>query len=157
MTWDDFGAAARSLASAVNDAGCVPDIVVSIARGGLLPAGAIAYALDVKDIFVMNVEFYTAKGETLPDPRLLDKNVDFDALRDKKILVVDDVADSGRTLAFVRDMVAEYASETNVAVLYEKPRSVLKADFVWKQTDLWIAFPWSSLPPVTSPDYNSEA
>jgi hypothetical protein len=38
------------------------------------------------------------------------------------------------------------------AVLYEKPRSVVACDYVWRRTDRWIDFPWSSLPPVTDPD-----
>jgi hypothetical protein len=34
------------------------------------------------------------------------------------------------------------------AVIYEKPRSVIKCDYVWRRTDKWINFPWSSEPPV---------
>jgi hypothetical protein len=34
-------------------------------------------------------------------------------------------------------------------VLYEKPQSVVKCEYVWRRTDRWIDFPWSSRPPVT--------
>jgi hypothetical protein len=33
--------------------------------------------------------------------------------------------------------------------VYEKPRSLVRCDYVWKRTDAWIDFPWSTLPPVT--------
>lgn len=150
LTWEDFGVASRELAHMVHDSGWEPEIIVCVARGGLIPAGAIAYALDQKSMLVLNVEFYTGIGTTLLDPRLVDPVPDNHAMQGKRVLIVDDVADSGRTLEFVHGICAKYASEVRTAVLYEKPRSVIHCDYIWRETDLWIAFPWSALPPVNS-------
>ena len=65
-----------------------------------------------------------------------------------KILIIDDVADTGETLRMVRDFCAEHVAETRTAVLYEKPKSVVHCDYVWKRTSEWISFPWSSEPPL---------
>ena len=70
-------------------------------------------------------------------------------LDDAAVLIVDDVADTGRTLELVHDFCAGHVAEARTAVLYEKPQSVIKADFAWRYTDRWINFPWSTLPPVT--------
>lgn len=148
LTYERFGDAARELAQAVHDSGFVPDVVLGIARGGLLPAGAIAYALDCKALFTMNVELYTGVEESLDEPVVLPPFLDVGDLAGKSVLVVDDVADSGRTLQLVRDFCAEHTSEVRTAVLYEKPRSAIHADYVWKRTDRWIDFPWSSEPPI---------
>lgn len=156
LTWDTFGTANRELASKVWDSGYHPDIIVCVARGGLLPAGSMAYALNMKKLLVLNVEFYTGVGSTLLDPHLVEPIPENHGMTGKKILVVDDVADSGRTLKFVHDLCAQYASEIRTAVLYEKPRSVLKCEYVWKTTDKWIIFPWSALPPVNARE-NTEA
>lgn len=156
LTWDDFGVASRDLAKMVWDSGYEPDIIVCVARGGLIPAGAIAYALDQKSLLVLNVEFYTGIGTTLLDPRLVDPVPDNHGMKDKKVLIVDDVADSGRTLEFVRGICATYTDQIRTAVLYEKPRSVIHCDYIWRETDLWITFPWSALPPVNGVG-NSEA
>ena len=59
LTWELFGTATRELATEIADDGFRPDIVLAIARGGLTVAGALAYALSVKNCFAMNVEFYT--------------------------------------------------------------------------------------------------
>ena len=59
MTWEIFGDASRDLAQMVADDGYEPDIILAIARGGLLIAGALGYALAVKNVYTMNVEFYT--------------------------------------------------------------------------------------------------
>lgn len=148
LTWERFGTATRELAEGVVASGFRPDIVVAVARGGLLPGGAVAYALGAKSIGALNVEFYTDIGQTLIDPRLLPPHLDTSALSGARVLVVDDVADSGRTLALVMDMMSEHGAEARSAVLYSKPRSVIRPDYSWRDTDLWITFPWSAEPPV---------
>ena len=148
LDWETFGAASREIAQRVVDSGYEPDVVVSIARGGLPAGGAVAYALGTKAVGTMNVEFYTGVDSTLPEPLLLPPLLDTDAMADLRALVVDDVADSGETLALVQRLLSTHCREVRTAVLYAKPRSVVDPDYVWKRTDRWITFPWSALPPV---------
>lgn len=148
LTWEAFGAAVRELAEQVVAGGFVPDVVVAIARGGLVPGGAVAYALGTKGVGTMNVEFYTDVGETLPDPIFLDPTMDASVLAGSRVLVVDDVADSGRTLELVMRTIRESGADARSAVIYTKPRSIVRPDFSWRNTDLWITFPWSAEPPV---------
>jgi hypoxanthine phosphoribosyltransferase len=96
----------------------------------------------------MNVEFYTDIDERLEVPRILPPAPDFVDLHEAKILIVDDVADTGHTLKSVYEFCEGKVGEVRTAVIYEKPRSVVKCDYVWKRTDLWINFPWSDKPPV---------
>ena len=147
LTWATFGDAIRDLATMVA-ADYQPDMVLSIARGGLLIGGGLGYALDIKNTYTMNVEFYTGVNERLEVPRILPPAPDFVDMSHAKILVADDVADTGETLRSVHDFVAGKVAEVRTAVIYEKPHSVIKADYVWKRTDRWINFPWSTLPPV---------
>ena len=150
LTYELFGAAARSLARQVADDGFEPDLVLAIARGGLFLGGALGYALDVKNLFVMNVEFYTGVDERLDMPVMLPPVLDRVDLTGARVLVTDDVADTGKTLELVRDFCAGYVAEVRTAVVYEKPRSLVRCDYVWRRTESWIDFPWSALPPVTS-------
>jgi len=148
LTWQAFGTASRELAAAIAADGFDPDVILSIARGGLFVAGALGYALAVKNLHVVNVEFYDGVGSTLNMPVMLPpvpSAVDFSA---KKVLVADDVADSGRTLELVYTFLKDQVEEVRSAVIYEKPRSVIKCDYVWRRTDRWINFPWSSEDPV---------
>jgi hypoxanthine phosphoribosyltransferase len=151
MTWSTYGEAVRSLASQVAESGYQPDVVLAIARGGLIPAGSIGYALSVKNTFVMNVEYYTGVDTRLEVPVVLPPYLDLVDLEDKQFLVVDDVADTGNTLQLVRDMTAGKVGEVRTAVLYEKPHSVITCEYVWKRTDKWILFPWSAEDPVAGP------
>jgi len=150
LGWDLFGTAARELAQAVVDDGFVPDIVIAVARGGLPPGGAIAYALGTKAVGTLNVEFYTGVDERLPDPVVLPPLLDTAAMSGLRALVVDDVADTGETLALVQKIMAQHCEEARTAVLYSKPRSIVEPDYVWRRTDRWIVFPWSAEPPVVA-------
>ncbi len=144
MAWDELGAAARELGTAIADDGFEPDLILGIARGGLLVAGALSYAIGVKNTFSMNVEFYTGVDERLPVPMILPPVPDLVDLHDARMLIADDVADTGQTLALVKDFCAGLVGEVRAAVLYEKPRSIVSCEFVWRRTERWIDFPWSS-------------
>ncbi|WP_395243668.1 phosphoribosyltransferase [Agromyces sp. MMS24-K17] len=148
LGWDEFGDAARSLAADVLGSGYRPDLVIAIARGGLLLAGAIAYALGTKQCGSINVEFYTGVDERLPEPVLHPPMLDVPAVVGKRVLLVDDVSDSGRTLAKVVELLADAGAEVRSATLYVKPRTVLVPDYAYRETPHWIVFPWSALPPV---------
>ncbi|MBK00835.1 MAG: phosphoribosyltransferase [Actinomycetota bacterium] len=151
LDWTNYGIACRALATRVADDGYRPDIILAIARGGLFVAGSLGYALSVKNLYVMNVEYYTGVDERLDVPVVLPPYVDVVDLRDTRVLIVDDVADTGHTLALVRDHCLSEVAEVRTAVLYEKSRSVVECEYVWKYTDQWINFPWSTQAPLVEP------
>jgi len=148
MSWDDLGVGARELAEAVAADGYIPDMVLGIARGGLLVAGALGYALGVKNTFTMNVEFYTGIDERLEMPMILPPVPDLVDFAETKVLIADDVADTGATLKLVQEFCEGKVAEVRCAVLYEKSRSSVKCEYVWRRTDSWITFPWSAEEPV---------
>jgi hypoxanthine phosphoribosyltransferase len=152
LTWERFGQATRDLATEIADDGFRPDLVLAIARGGLTVAGALAYALAVKNCFAMNVEFYTSVDERLDMPVVLPPTLDFVDIRGMRVLIADDVADTGKTLELVRKEIAEHVAEARTAVLYHKPWSIITPEYVWSHTDRWINFPWSCQDPVVSAD-----
>jgi hypoxanthine phosphoribosyltransferase len=157
LTWDRFGVAVRELAAQVAASGFAPDLVLGIARGGLPAAGGIAYALGAKMVGTLNVEFYTGVDARLDDPVVLPPLLDMDAVCGASVLVVDDVADSGRTLQLVLRLLDGLVHEARTAVLYDKPASVVRPDYCWARTAAWIEFPWSALPPVVDRGMPAEA
>ena len=143
LTWQGFGDATRELSRTIVADGFMPDVVVAIARGGLLPAGAIAYGLGIKNCGAINVELYTGIGTVLPDPELLPPEMDMAYLDGRRVLLVDDVADSGRTLDLAVRLLTDRGAIVRSVVIYTKPTTIIRPDWSWKDTDLWIDFPWS--------------
>ena len=148
LSWSEFGEASRELARQVADDDFAPDLVLSVARGGLLVGAALGYALDVKNTWTMNVEFYTGVDERLDVPMILPPVPELVDLDSARMLIADDVADTGETLRLVKDFCAGKVAEVRCAVLYEKSRSLVKCEYVWRHTDRWINFPWSDKEPV---------
>ena len=130
LTWELFGHASRELAQTIADSGFVPEVVLGIARGGLLPAGALAYNLDCKALFTMNVEFYTGMGTTLDDPVILPPILDATELDGLSVL-------GGRRRRRQRTnprtgpriLPRSRLRGPRTAVVYEKPTSVIRADY----------------------------
>ncbi|HLM93192.1 MAG TPA: phosphoribosyltransferase family protein [Gaiellaceae bacterium] len=92
MTWDELGEGARDLAERIHADGYEPDVILAIARCGLLVAGALGYALGVKNTYTMNVEFYTGVDERLSSPMILPPVPELVDLAEAKLLIADDVA-----------------------------------------------------------------
>ena len=150
MSWDDLGDGARELAQRIYDDGYRPDMVLAIARGGMLVAASLGYALGVKNTFTMNVEFYTGVDARLEMPMILPPVPDLVDFNETRVLIADDVADTGATLALVKEFCEGKVAEVRCAVLYEKSRSSIKCEYVWRRTDRWITFPWSAHDPVVA-------
>jgi hypoxanthine phosphoribosyltransferase len=148
LSWGQFGTAARQLAEQIAADGYQPDIILSIARGGLFVAGSLGYALDVKNLHVANVEFYTGVDERLPVPIMLPPVPNMVDLSGSRVLIADDVADTGATLKLVRDFCVGHVADVRCAVVYEKPQSSVQCEYVWRRTNRWINFPWSTQAPV---------
>lgn len=151
LDWDTFGRASRELAETIAADRFRPDAIIAIARGGLPLAGALGYALDVKMLGSLNVEFYTGVESRLDEPIVLPPTLDRESLVGKRILLADDVADSGRTLALVLQLLEAGGGEVRTVCLYAKPGTVHEPFYTWRRTDRWIMFPWSSAGPVAYP------
>jgi hypothetical protein len=151
LDWATYGVAARELATSIAESRFRPELILGIARGGLFIAGSLGYALSVKNTFLVNVEYYTGVDERLDVPVMLPPYLDPAELQDLRVLIADDVADTGHTLELVKQFCAERVAEVRVAVLYQKPHSVVDSEYVWRRTSRWINFPWSSEPPVVDP------
>jgi uncharacterized protein len=146
LTWADFDTAVWELAERVVATDGVPDMNLSIARGGLLIGGALGHALGVQNTYTMNVEFYTGVDERLADPAARTglhrpaRRAGAGGRRRRR---------PGLTLRWVQEFCAGKVGTVRTATIYAKPGSVVRPDYVWRDTDRRITFPWSDRPPVT--------
>ena len=113
-------------------------------------AGSLSYALGVKNLHVINVEYYTGVNERLEFPVMLPPPLNLVDLADARVLVADDVADTGDTLAVVRDFCARAGGRGPLrrAVPKAPVGGFLRVRLA--RTDRWINFPWSTAPPLVA-------
>lgn len=142
-TWNEIYAMLLSQAEKIRRSGFKPDVIVAITRGGWIPARILSDLLEISGIATVRVEFYLGVAETKNEPVLTEAIST--VVTGKKALIVDDVADTGRSLQLAKEHVLQQgAAEVRTATLYRKPNSVTKPDYYEKETSLWIVFPWEN-------------
>jgi len=118
-----------------------PDIIVGVSRGGWPPARVLSDLLDNPNLANVKAEFYLGVAETKGEP-VLTQPVSM-AVAGKKVLVVDEVADTGKSLKLVKEHVIEQgAEEVKIATIYYKPWSIVIPDYYERETSCWVVFPW---------------
>jgi len=140
-SWDRIYGLLLDLANRVRGDGFKPDVIVGVSRGGWPPARVMSDLLENPRLANVTAEFYVGVAETKGKP-VITQPVSV-SVKGKKVLVVDDVADTGESLRLVRSHLGERgATEIKIATIYYKPWSVLVPDYYEKETSLWIIFPW---------------
>ena len=139
--WDELDALVARLAQAI---GREHDLVLAITRGGLVPAGMLGYRLDLREILVAGVEFYRVNGGTHPAP-LVTHFPAADLLHGRRVLVIDEVWETGETMAEVVRRVRDAGGIVTTAVVHYKPgrsRVALTPDHHAAVADGWVTYPY---------------
>ena len=141
VSWDQLHRDARALAWRLDGRG--PDngawkAVVAITRGGMAPAMIVARELDIRTVDTISIKSYDrhsraeAKVLKFPDLELVGDGTG--------ILIIDDLVDSGKTIAVVRAK----RPKAHYATIYSKPMGRPQVDTYITEVsqDTWIFFPW---------------
>jgi hypoxanthine phosphoribosyltransferase len=140
-SWDQTYSLLLELANAVQKSGFNPDIIVGISRGGLIPARILSDLLEIPKLTNIAVEFYVGVAKTKLKP-VITQPVSV-SVENKKVLLVDDLADTGKSLSLVNShLTTKGASEIKIATIYYKPWSCIIPHYYQKETQSWIVFPW---------------
>lgn len=142
-SWEKIHTMLLHLAQRIRKSGFEPDVIVGVCRGGWLPARVLSDLLGNPQIASVKTEFYLGVAERKNKPRIT-QHVSVSVLG-KKVLVVDDVIDTGQSLRLVKSHVRKLgATEVRVVTLYHKPWSKTTPDYYQKRTSKWIVFPWET-------------
>jgi hypoxanthine phosphoribosyltransferase len=140
LSWDDIQGLSEQLAAQISKSGYVPDIVIAVSRGGFDPARILCDQLSVRRLASIQLEAYDGMIRRPEPVVVLPVNTD---LQGKKALLVDDVSDSGASLAKGKEHLLESnATEVRIATLHIKPWSKFIPDYYAAEVDKWIVYPW---------------
>ncbi|MGV8085126.1 MAG: phosphoribosyltransferase [Candidatus Bilamarchaeum sp.] len=116
-----------------------PDAIVALSRGGLVPSRIFSDLLNVGSILVLGLKSYDKdnKQSQIQITQEITNN-----LKGQKILLVDDVSDSGNSLIFAMDYLSKKGASARSATLHYKPDSKFKPDYFAQTTKSWVCYPW---------------
>jgi len=148
VSWDDIVKWSRELAKKVKESGYKPDVIVAVARGGFVPARLLCDFLSVENLLSLQSQHWTeaakaAEKAIIKFPYKVD-------LTGKKVLLVDDIVDTGESLALAKKYILENwrPKELRIATLqWIKPVAKIKPDYYLIEVTEWIWFqyPWTRL------------
>ncbi len=141
LTWEDVQRLAEKTSDMIWKDGFKPDIMIAVSRGGFDPARIISDQLGIRKLASLQIIYYSGLNEKHKKPEVLfPLNAQIEGL---KVLVVDDVSDSGHSLMAVKEYVEKNgASEVKIATLHYKPWSKYRPDYYAEEVDKWILYPW---------------
>jgi xanthine phosphoribosyltransferase len=150
VSWDQFHRDARALAWRLSGSGPF-DTIVTITRGGLVPAAIVARELGIRIIETISIASYRDKAQS--EIKVLKGIAPEILARGTGVLVVDDLVDTGATARVVRDLLPD----AHFATVYAKPqgRPLVDTFITEVSQDTWIYFPWDlglTFQPPLSPD-----
>ena len=140
-SWDEIYEMLLALADMIKKDFFSPDVIIGVSRGGWPPARVMSDLLGNVELANIRVEFYRGVAETEDEP-VITQPLSM-SVEGRKVLIMDDVADTGRSLRLVRDHVEKKkANVIKIATIYYKPWSTVIPDYYVKVTRRWIVFPW---------------
>lgn len=142
ISWKQTYQLSRRLAWMIRKAGFQPDVIVAIARGGYVPARILCDFMNVGNLISIRIKHY-ASVRKLQCSLCLPLCVDVKGL---KVLLVDDVGDTGDTLALALEHIKSFnPAQVITAILHHKKLSKIEPDFYARKIVKWrwIIYPWA--------------
>ncbi len=136
ISWDEFHQDVKNLCKKIKETGQEFNKIVAISRGGFIPAGIIAYELDIRNSAVINISTYIGskhlKLNEVDNPQSVGKI-------DEKSLIIDDISDSGQTFEVMR----RTFPNGKFVTVYAKEKGIKQVDIFERQVpEKWLVFPW---------------
>jgi uncharacterized protein len=139
-SWEDLDSLAFEVSQDIRKDGLKFDRIVTLAKGGWPMTRSLVDYLEVKEVASIGVKFYAGINKKLKKPQIYqDLPV---SIKGERILLFDDVADSGASLEFVQKYLQDKEVKSlTTATLFYKPFSSFKPDYYCSSTKAWIVFP----------------
>ncbi|MFO7836404.1 MAG: phosphoribosyltransferase [Candidatus Thorarchaeota archaeon] len=141
LSWEEVYNLTLQLSERIVDSDFKPDVIVGIARGGWIPARILSDVLYANTMWNVRIEYYSDVGVAGREPKITQPiSV---SIEDKRILLVDEVTDTGDTLEHaIQHIEALGVEEVRSAVLHLKPGSKVRPDYFIREVEAWTVYPW---------------
>lgn len=140
-SWADLDRVCLQLAEHIRSSGKQFDRLITLAKGGWPMSRSLVDFLQIPEVASIGIKFYAGINQTMESP-VIYQDLPI-VVKGERVLLFDDVADSGKSLVFTKEhLLNQGVTTVSTATLYYKPVSVLKPDFFGEETTSWIIFPF---------------
>ncbi|MHA1315136.1 MAG: phosphoribosyltransferase [Candidatus Helarchaeota archaeon] len=141
FTHQDIHVQCHELAMKVKKDGFCPDVIVAVARGGFPVARLLADFLRVVELQSVQIELYKNISKMLDSPNIIALNLQ--NLEGRKVLVCDDIVDTGTTIKLVIDHLKQIENvDYKIVTLHVKESADFEPDYFHSKVTEWVIYPW---------------
>lgn len=141
--WDEITKHCNSICSQIKDEKF--DKIIGVTRGGAIPGVILSHKLGI-NLYTIGLKTY--EGETQTD-KIEIYGLDpvfYVNCKNKRILIVDDICDSGQSILILKDLFSRCTTvPPKFATLYYKPAAKIVPDYYAIRTENYIVFPWENI------------
>ena len=131
MTWQEVDQKITQLSQQIE---YVPDIIIGIVRGGIIPARLLAGKLQVKHMYCVTVKKVGKERKVMSDI--------VEDINGKRVLLIEDMLETGQSLLVAKDYLEKKGASVKTACLYTMPISEIKPDYSLQEVKQIVDFPW---------------
>ena len=145
ISWKRFHLLVKQLAAIVKEAGFVPDVIIGITRGGLVPLAIMGEIVGTKNVATISARSYDGVKKSELSVTALPE-ID---MKGKRVLLVDEITDSGETFKKIAELIRKRYEPKEVktaVVVVNKAHCNHWPDFFVQETEVWVVFPWQEWP-----------
>jgi len=142
LSWKEIETAIQNISEQINESGFKPDVIISVGRGGMIPARLISDYIGVSNVQLIEAKMYTGIGTRNSKPKIGTLS---SSIHKKNVLIVDDIVDSGLTLDAVVEMLFGQKANSIKAATISVKEHVQRLPRYWSskvKEEEWIVYPW---------------
>ncbi len=139
MNWNEYVEQINKLGKIINESNFKPDIIVAIARGGWIPTRFLSDVLQVKDLGSIGIKYKDSSRTeliTYSKPSMLENY--------KKILLVEDMLESGKSIKWASEYYRDLGYEIKTACMFILEETKFMPDYYLNKIEDKIQFPWEN-------------
>lgn len=144
--WDYIYGLCRNVANNIKACEKQPEIIIALARGGWFAGRVLCDFLGMNDLTSLKIEHYTGTAAISGTGPQIKYPISESTIKDKNVLIVDDIADTGKSLLMAKEyVVAQGAKTVHTATLQFLKTSIIRPDFIGEILEewAWVIFPWN--------------
>lgn len=152
FSWEEISEVIKNISNRIKK-DYSPDVIISVIRGGMIPGVILSHNLNIRKVQnIKSVETINDDINAIKQEPVVDSNIDLSEIKSKKVLIVDDILGSGKTIRKIKEVINKWnPKELRTAICivneenwekFNQKSYINEVEYIGKIVRGWVVFPW---------------